>query len=65
MFISDDDGVDVNISVFNERPFSGNENSPAALRQSTLTVVGRIATHCRLMPSGSRLAGTSSKADGQ
>ena len=45
MFISDD-GVDVTSSVFNERPFSGSENSPAALRQSTLTVVGRIATHC-------------------
>jgi hypothetical protein len=51
MFISDD-GVDVNISVFNERPFSGNENSPAALRQSTLTVVGRVATHSGHWHSG-------------
>jgi hypothetical protein len=40
MFISDD-GVDVTSSVFNEKPFSGSESSPAALRQSTLAVVGR------------------------
>jgi hypothetical protein len=43
MFVSDD-GVDVYISVFNEKPLSGNENSPAALLQSTLLVVDRIAT---------------------
>jgi hypothetical protein len=43
MFISDD-GVDVTSSVFNERPFSGSENSLAALRQSTLTVVCRIGS---------------------
>jgi len=50
MFISDD-GVDVTSSVFNERPLSGSESSPAALRATQWISSKRLFATGRFQPA--------------